>query len=238
MRFTKRTDLLIIAAAGLSRRMGVLFKAVPKQFMPSIGKSLLYWSLLPFTEVSSIAHCVVLLPTGVKGAQVPSLPFPVTFAQGGASRQESIWKGLQCAVSMKPEPAWVWIHDAARPALPVSLVQRMEEAKSLSREEEGIVPLFPVVDALKRVDEQSGIVSVERDGIMLAQTPQLFPLGLLRKAHQLAKEKGWQGRDDAELFERAGFPLRQVMGEQSNIKVTYAEDLELIEGILRSRRVL
>ncbi|MBI4042113.1 MAG: 2-C-methyl-D-erythritol 4-phosphate cytidylyltransferase [Deltaproteobacteria bacterium] len=231
----KKTDLLIIAAAGSSHRIGSNAVTAPKQFAVCAGKPLLYWALLPFTEISSIAHCIVLLPTGVKGAELLSLPFPVTFAEGGASRQESIWKGLQCALSMKLEPASVWIHDAARPALPASLVRRMEEAKSLSRGDDGIVPLLPVVSALKRVDEQSGMVSVEREGLMLAQTPQLFPFGLLRKAHQLAKEKGWHVHDDAELFERAGLPLRQVMGEQSNIKVTYAEDLELIGEILRSR---
>ncbi len=158
------------------------------------------------------------------------------------------------------ELSTVLIHDAARPIVAEGLIGALlacvrgvagplatgggvfgEKARGGDPEPHlprGAAPVVPLGDTLKRVDELSGAVgrimgTVDRDGLWRVQTPQAFPLGPLLHAHRVARDAGHGVTDDAMLFEWLGWPVAATAGSALGIKITYPEDLALLEGWLR-----
>ncbi|MEO0087866.1 MAG: 2-C-methyl-D-erythritol 4-phosphate cytidylyltransferase, partial [candidate division WOR-3 bacterium] len=87
-------------------------------------------------------------------------------------------------------------------------------------------------DTLKTVFHNQVFATLDREHIYRIQTPQFFEIKLLKKAYRLAKEKRWQGTDDAFFLEKVGFPVYLFKGEKRNLKITTREDLELIKNLL------
>ena len=142
---------------------------------------------------------------------------------GGAERQASVKNGLE-ALGLDPR-AWVAIHDGVRPILPRQLLDALFAARSGA---DALIPALPSVDTLKRVDESGHITAtVDRRPIWRAQTPQIFRYGLILEAHRQAASQGYQGTDDAALLEWQGIPVRVVLGDERNIKITRPEDMAL-----------
>ncbi|KAE8415510.1 YgbB family-domain-containing protein [Aspergillus pseudocaelatus] len=155
---------------------------------------------------------------------------------GGGTRQASALEGLKLLSSLEQPPSHVLIHDAARPFISSSLLDKIRDGM---REEPniGIILAIPVSDTLKSVDE-SGFISrtVPRSGLYRAQTPQAFSLANALRVHeQLASDKNVEYTDDASLFEAAGLPVRVIQGEERNMKLTYATDFEQAEQILQAK---
>ena len=150
---------------------------------------------------------------------------PVILATGGDERQYSVANALKV---LPRDCDAVLVHDTARPFASSGLVARVAEA--LAQGAEAVIPGVPVVDTIKRVDE-AGIAQETPDRVCLraVQTPQGFSLPLLREAHARAAAGGFVGTDDAQLVERMGGKVLVVRGEEGNVKITTAGDVQLLQ---------
>ena len=152
---------------------------------------------------------------------------PVQLIQGGATRQESVYNGLQ---GLPTEAEQVLIHDGARCLATPELLDRCAEA---IRHCPGLIAAVPVKDTIKVVDETGLIQSTpDRRQLWAAQTPQAFDVQLLKQCHAEGRRQGWEVTDDAALFEKCGLSVRIVEGEETNLKLTTPVDLAIAEFIL------
>ncbi len=145
---------------------------------------------------------------------------------GGRNRQESMARALAAS---NPAHELVLVHDAARPFFPFAAVR---EALHAARTVGAAVLAVPVPDTIKQVDDNRRVITtVDRDGLWLAQTPQVLRRDLLEEALGAARERGTQERDDVALLERLGQPVAVVLGSPANIKITTQADLEIAEAL-------
>jgi 2-C-methyl-D-erythritol 4-phosphate cytidylyltransferase len=155
----------------------------------------------------------------------------VQFIQGGATRQASVYCGLQ---GLPADAKHVLIHDGARCLVTPNLFER---CGAMLESCDGLIAAIPVKDTIKVVDPTTQIIeqTPDRSNLWAAQTPQGFEVETLRRCHQEGIQKGWEVTDDAALFEQCGLPVRIVMGEETNLKVTTPVDLTIAEFILKQR---
>ena len=224
---------LLIVAAGSGRRMG---SERNKLLLPLEGRPLLAWTLEAALASRSIEWIGLVgqerdrqdIEAIVASFQAPK---PVQWVQGGDSRQASVANGLT-ALPVRAEH--VLIHDGARCLAEPELFDRC--SRSLLSTGEALIAATPVVDTIKQVDGQQCIVHTPpRAALWAAQTPQGFPVEQLRQAHRRALDEGWEGTDDAALFERLGWPVRVLEASGANLKITTPLDLELAAALLRRR---
>ena len=216
----------IVLAAGRGERMD---SAIPKALMPFDGATVVARAVQRAAAAPSITGVIVVAPAGfedpvreaVEGFAVDEV------VAGGPTRQASVVAGL-AAVAAGVER--ILCHDAARPLASSDLFTRTLEALEGW---DGVVPVLRVVDTIKRVQDGTVEGTEPRDGLALAQTPQAFRAGALRDAHERAAADGFEGSDDALLLERAGYRVRAIEGERTNLKITTAEDVRLAEALAR-----
>jgi 2-C-methyl-D-erythritol 4-phosphate cytidylyltransferase len=203
----------------------------PKQYLPLRGRALREWSLAPFLDAGWIDGVVLVLPKGdTDFAKLALAGHPKIFAvTGGAARADSVLAGLQ-AVSERSAaldaPVFVLVHDAARPCLTVDDVESLRDEAS---DEDGGLLAVPVTDVLKQEEKEHSLRTAAHTDLWRAQTPQLFRLDLLRAALEKALAGGKALGDEAAAMELSGFKPLLVRGRESNLKVTYPEDLPLAE---------
>jgi 2-C-methyl-D-erythritol 4-phosphate cytidylyltransferase len=155
---------------------------------------------------------------------------PVELIQGGSTRQESVYNGLQ---ALPDSAQQVLIHDGARCLATPNLFNSCAEA---IRHCPGLIAAVPVKDTIKVVDENGIIQSTpDRRQLWAAQTPQGFDVKLLKNCHAEGVRQGWEVTDDAALFEKCGYPVQIVEGEETNLKLTTPQDLAIAEFILKTR---
>ncbi len=220
----------IVVAAGAGERMGVSLR---KQYLNLEGMPILVRSLNLFLEHSAIGEVVAVIPPG-EGEVVRVLlqpwgdPQRVRLVEGGATRQESVGRGLGV---LAPGGELVCIHDAARPLASVDLLEALLRA---ALKYGAAVPLIPLGDTLKEVGEDGFIVTTpSREKFGLAQTPQVFRRQVIARAYREAAAKGVAATDDASLVEWCGETVRAVPGEFSNVKITTPRDLMLASLLLK-----
>ena len=234
---------LLIPAAGMGRRMGSEFatrglRKRNKLLLELLEKPLLAWSLLAASNSVSIKWI------GIMGQPADFAEFkhilqqldlnkPVELIVGGATRQESVYNGLQ---ALPDQATQVLIHDGARCLATPELFDRCSEALQTCQ---GLIAAVPVKDTIKVVNQQEIIIDTpDRSNLWAAQTPQGFEVEILKRCHAQGKELGWQVTDDAALFEKCSLPVKIVLGEETNLKVTTPVDLAIAEFILRQRNPL
>ncbi|MBN2112736.1 MAG: 2-C-methyl-D-erythritol 4-phosphate cytidylyltransferase [Acidimicrobiia bacterium] len=144
---------------------------------------------------------------------------------GGARRRDSVWAGL---AALPASACHVLIHDAARPLASADLVRRVID-RLLVGGVDAVVPVVPVRDTLKRVEDGWVVRTVDRRDLVAAQTPQGFKVEVLRAAHRTGDD---DAGDDAVMVEWIGGSVACVEGEVANLKVTYPGDLALAEAWL------
>ena len=218
----------VVASAGGGARMGL---GKPKQYLPLGNRALLEWSLAPFLDAGWIDGVVLALPKGdTDYARLPIARHPkIVTVTGGATRADSVLAGLQAVTErslMLDAPVYVLVHDAARPCLTVDDVETLRDEAS---DEQGGLLAVPVTDVLKQEEKECSARTVDHGALWRAQTPQLFRLDLLRSALEQAIAKGKPLGDEAAAMELAGYKPMLVRGRESNLKVTYPEDLPLAE---------
>ena len=125
---------------------------------------------------------------------------------------------------------FVLVHDAARPLATATLVRRVLAA---AMETGAAFPAISPRDAVKRVEGNRLVESLDRSLIVLAQTPQGFAYDLLARAHREAADAGLVGDDDAQLVAATGHAVMVVPGEPANLKLTTPEDMEVVEALIR-----
>ena len=240
----------ILPAAGLGTRMaGPPSKhptdkdpssgTPPKQFLSLDGVPILIHSLRAFDAVEGMtAMYVAVRSTEVERvtAQVDEYGFAgrVKVVEGGDNRQESVAHAL-AALPAAPDDI-VLVHDAVRPLIDTATIERTIHAVL---EHGAAIAGMPAVDTIKQVERTAhGALitsTIPREFVVLAQTPQGFRYGLLRRAFAEATADGFVGTDEASLMERAGLPVSVVPGSQVNLKITQPGDLELAEFYLHQR---
>lgn len=220
--------MAILVAAGRGERMGA---GRPKAFLGLAGETLLLRSARAFEVAPSVERIVAVVPLAeVDGAatSLASLSKPVDVVAGGERRQDSVLEGLKRA----PDgfEGIVLVHDAARPLVDADLV----EAVCRAAEETGAaLPLLPVVDTVKRVEDGRVTGTLDREALGVAQTPQGFRFALLVRAYEAAFRERLTLTDEAMAVERLGEPVAAVPGSARNRKITTPEDLAWAEGVVR-----
>jgi 2-C-methyl-D-erythritol 4-phosphate cytidylyltransferase len=170
---------------------------------------------------------IVVLPPDLDAPQdVVSEP-GIAFVVGGETRQESVANALRLVTSRR-----VVVHDAARPLADQSLLERVLAALDGV---DGVIPAIPMDETIKRVSEGRSLETVDRSSLWRAQTPSAFRTEALRKAHERAAAEGFVGTDEGQLLERYGGSVAIVQGSRMNIKVTYPEDLGLVQALLKEQ---
>jgi len=216
----------LVVAAGRGERFG---GAQPKQYMPLAGRPLLHHSLSALARHPSITGVRAVIQMADRdlydqAAEGLGLLEPVA---GGASRQESVRRGLESLEDLAPDR--VLIHDGARPLLPADVIDRVLGALDQTP---GAIAALPVTDTLKREHGGRIVGTLPRDGLWQAQTPQGFHYPAILAAHGAAV--GAALTDDAAVAEQAGLPVSLVPGSPRNLKVTTPEDLVRAESMLAS----
>lgn len=223
---------LLIPAAGMGRRMG---SNRNKLLLKLLDKPLLTWTLeaaqaSPSIEWVGIIGQPVDFPDFKEMITMVSLTKPVELIQGGETRQESVYNGLQ---ALPADAKQVLIHDGARCLATPDLFERCGQALETCS---GLIAAIPVKDTIKVVDN-TGLIqdTPDRKQLWAAQTPQGFDVKLLKECHEQGRQQGWEVTDDAALFEKCGLPVQIVEGEETNLKVTTPVDLSVAEFILKDR---
>lgn len=218
-----RITALIVAAGSGSR----LAAPVPKAFLDLGGRPLLAWSLAVFQAHPSIDRIVLLAPEArLEEARRIAAGFPKVAAvePGGARRQDTVSAGLRSAGPGAKEDI-VLVHDAARPFVTAPLIDRVVEA---ARRTGAAIPGVPPVDTVRSIASGRTIRLLDRNDLVLVQTPQGFRADLLARAY--AGEAG-DVTDDAALVERLGLPVEVVPGDPDNFKITGPADLERARSV-------
>lgn len=215
----------LIPAAGVGARMEA---GSPKQYLAIAGKPMLRHALDAFLASPLIAHTYVVVSAddGVIDAVVPEHGVTVLRC-GGATRMESILNGLHAVHGCIDAHDQVLVHDAARPGLTPALIEKL--ITEVGDHAAGGLLALPVVDTVKRAGPGSlSAQTVSRDGLWLAQTPQMFSYALLHQA--LSEAPDPQAiTDDASAVEALGLAPKLVEGHPRNLKVTLPRDIHTAE---------
>jgi 2-C-methyl-D-erythritol 4-phosphate cytidylyltransferase / 2-C-methyl-D-erythritol 2,4-cyclodiphosphate synthase len=228
----------VVPAAGRGARFEAAQANGPKQYARLAGATVLEWSLSALLREPRIAGIVIAL--AADDAWWPAVAASLTGSKidttiGGASRQESVMRGLEALQGRAEADDWVMVHDAARPCLTsadlAALIDAVEACEASAVD--GAVLASPVHDTVKRERGGIAVETVDRSGLWRALTPQVFGYARLARALKEVAASGLAVTDDAQAMERLGLRARLVRGSPFNIKVTTASDLVMAESILR-----
>jgi len=229
-----RQIIAVILAAGSGTRMG---SETAKQFMDLCGRPLLAVTLNHFQRCNLVDRIVLVVPPEhieyCRSEIVDRFTFNKVYkiVPGGERRQDSVRNGLE---AINHPCNLVLIHDGVRPLMSNGLLERLIEAAQGCK---AVITGLPVKESVKEVDSTARVLrSIDRRGVYLIQTPQIFRLGDIKLAHKKAVEHGWEdATDDAFLVEKLGIPVTIIQGEEDNIKVTTPRDLEIARLLLSKR---
>lgn len=247
----------MIVAAGRGSRFGT---SVPKQYLVINEQTLLQLSVARLATSAYINECLLIIAADDTTAQTLDFKLPVSYAQGGCERWQSVDSGVATITCMgADDDDLILIHDAARPAVPTADIERVIKAAML--EPYGAILATPVADTLKLAQIQPlnhkvmstailddhltaastdkcsyAQLTIDRKGMWQAQTPQVFRLGQLRQALSYVATHKLEITDEASAFEQLDLPIRLVSGSRQNIKLTYPDDALLIVALLTAQR--
>jgi 2-C-methyl-D-erythritol 4-phosphate cytidylyltransferase len=220
------SKVAVIVAGGVGLRMGA---STPKQFLELEGKSLLTRTVETFLQSYSDMRVVLVLPEShlelgrdicktINGAE------RILFVPGGETRFHSVQNGLRQIKDL----SIVFVHDAVRCLLSVSLIQRCyEQAIRLG----SAIPVIPSTDSIRLVEGESSH-SIARSSVRLVQTPQTFRSEILLPAYEATYMADFT--DEASVVEFSGERVHLIDGEQHNIKITGPMDLLVARAYLRT----
>lgn len=227
----------LVPAAGRGERVGA---GVAKQYLPLAGRPMIAWTLT-----------ALLRETWIDAVHVVTAPSDTTFQTnehlvilvsqhaerlhchpvGGQSRGETVSNGLDRMQA--GEGLWVMVHDAARPGIPSSSLQALRGV--IESGASGALLATRVADTVKRqVDGNLPLVreTIDRTGLWLAQTPQVFRARELKRGLQAAHQDGIAVTDESSAMEHINVPVTLVPGHWRNLKVTTPDDLAMMQTIL------
>ncbi len=224
----------VVPAGGTGSRLGA---QVPKQYLLLGGQTMIERSVAALSCARWIEQVVVVAAPGdPQAARLFAGQTRVhVLARGGATRRDSVLAGVNYllgSISARLND-WVLVHDAARPAVSPAALERLKT--TVAGCSGGGLLALPVADTVKRAHPEVPAIpgervaaTVDRQGLWLAQTPQMFRLGALARALARFPEV----TDEASAMEAAGEPVRLVEGDRMNFKVTTPDDLDLMRRLL------
>ncbi|MCI4453865.1 MAG: 2-C-methyl-D-erythritol 4-phosphate cytidylyltransferase [Thermodesulfobacterium sp.] len=221
----------ILACGGRGERFG---GDLPKQFLPLAGLPIYLHSLFLFEKHLKIDKIVIVCPKDyverVEGeVKEHTLTKVFSIVHGGETRQESVSNGVKASPF---DTRYFLVHDAVRPCLTQSLLDRVIERML---EKGAVIPVIPCSDALVRVEEEKVVTPVDRTSLYLVQTPQGIKAEYLRACLKRAEKEGKVFPDEGSLLHFYGYEVFTVPGEITNLKVTYPQDFELAEILIKSK---
>ncbi|WEK52732.1 MAG: bifunctional 2-C-methyl-D-erythritol 4-phosphate cytidylyltransferase/2-C-methyl-D-erythritol 2,4-cyclodiphosphate synthase [Candidatus Kaistia colombiensis] len=224
----------LIVAAGRGVRAG---GEMPKQYRKLAGQTILRRTASRFLSHPRIDDVLVVIhadDAALYEAAVGDETGLLPFVTGGATRQESVRRGLEALAARGV--THVLVHDAVRPFASPALIDRVIDGLAAS---DAVLAASPVTDTLKRADARLVVDgTVAREDLYAAETPQAFRLATILDAHRLAATASEPFTDDAGIAEWAGIPVKIVLGERTNIKLTLPEDIDVADTRLRMEEVL
>ncbi len=208
----------------------------PKQLLTLDETPIVIHTIRKFDASGVIDHIVVIAPresVDEVRALVAAAGFrkSVVVVEGGERRQDSVAIGLK---HLRPDTTIVAVHDAVRPFVSLEEI----ESVVLEAERRGAAILaIPIVDTVKQVERELIELTLTREHLVLAQTPQVFRLEVLKKAFESARKDEYYGTDESSLVERMGHPVSIVRGSERNIKITRPSDLTLARAFLDEEKL-
>jgi len=202
----------------------------PKQYLLCAGMPVLLHTLALFNSIEECERIVLATDNEARVRELLStygLHIPLDIVPGGARRQDSV----RHAIDLIDDDCLVLVHDVARPCISV---RHVREVAGAAAEYGAALLAIPARDTLKLVRDGMVAATLDRSSIWQAQTPQAARASLFRQAFADSAYGDISVTDDAGLLERAGIPVRVVMGDSTNIKITEAEDLAIAEAILNA----
>lgn len=224
-----RQIIAILPAAGIGSRMRV---DKPKQYLKILDKTILEHTLTVMLTHSAVTQIILAVNRGDPYiANIALIGHPkIQTIIGGETRAESVFNGLKV---IDEKNTWVLVHDAARPCLTHSDIDKLLAVN----DDQGAILAIPVTDTIKRATADQQILQTEdRTQLWQAQTPQFFRADLLKHALMQAFTQKVNVTDEASAMELAGFRPHLIVGRSDNLKVTRPEDLALAEFYLSKRK--
>ena len=221
----------IIVAGGTGTRMG---SATPKQFLLLNDKPVLYYTIQTFLEAYDDLQVVLVLPDEYTdmGREIIDAWFEydrIRITSGGETRFHSVKNGLK----LVEQDAIVFVHDAVRCMVTTDLIQRCYEN---ALETGSAVPVIRSRDSLRLLnEEENDNQALDRNRIVLVQTPQTFHSRILQPAFEIDFKERFT--DEATVVEAFGLKISLVEGEEHNFKITRPFDLLMAEHLLKIRDV-
>jgi 2-C-methyl-D-erythritol 4-phosphate cytidylyltransferase len=219
---------VIIPASG----SGIRFAGnTPKQFFRIEGKELIVHTLNKFNSIQSIDSIIIstkkiFFDKLIKVVFENSVGKVTKIVEGGKRRMDSVYNSLMNLNCKKND--YIIIHDAVRPFVSKDLIQRLiKETKKFN----SVIPGMLINDTVKRTDKKLIVKNtIPRENLYCIQTPQVFRYDILVKSFEKAYRDNYIGTDEAAIVEYAGYKIKLIEGEASNIKITVKEDLKYFKN--------
>ncbi|TKB98355.1 2-C-methyl-D-erythritol 4-phosphate cytidylyltransferase [Pedobacter cryotolerans] len=216
----------IIVAGGSGTRMQT---TIAKQFLLLKNKPVLMHTLLAFANSSYKPQLILVLNANLVSywdelCLKHNFDLPHLVIAGGDQRFHSVRNGLMAI----KDDGIIAIHDAVRPLVSHKLI---DNAYQTAQELGNAIAAIKPSDSVRKLLSKTNSEIVNRDELVLVQTPQTFHINQLRTAYQQHYEPTFT--DDASVVERAGFKINLIEGERNNFKITYQEDLELANFLIK-----
>ncbi|WP_375644921.1 MULTISPECIES: bifunctional 2-C-methyl-D-erythritol 4-phosphate cytidylyltransferase/2-C-methyl-D-erythritol 2,4-cyclodiphosphate synthase [unclassified Bartonella] len=223
----------IILAAGRGERAGSPHK-IPKQYRLLGQKPIIYHTVHCFLQHPAITTIILVIhpeDRQICEQAIGDFKERLIIVEGGRTRQISTLHGLQALKKFNPQ--YVHIHDGARPFIENKLLDNIHNTIT---PQEGVLPVLPISDTLKRINNQHVLETIPRTHLYSAQTPQCFPFEHILAAHKQAKQAcKKEFTDDSAIAEWFGIPMRTVPGDPNNIKITWHEDFNTAHLYLQKK---
>lgn len=218
----------VIVAGGSGSRMGA---DLPKQFMLLNDKPVLNYTLNTFLKAYDDLQVILVLPVGYTdmGQEIIDAWFDkerIRITAGGDTRFQSVKNGLQ----LTEDESIIFVHDGVRCLLTKDLIYRCYDQALKTG---SAIPVIASLDSV-RLKSEDGNDAVERNKVLLVQTPQTFHGKILRSAYQIDYKDKFT--DEASVVEAYGMKVTLVEGEEENIKITRPMDMMIAEKILSDRK--
>ena len=231
---------VVIPAAGAGTRMqkSGIANALPKQYLPLAGKPIISHTIQVFFNHPRIASIHLALHPDDEFWRSLTLETASKLKlhyTGGKSRSETVLNTLN--VLDVAEDDWILVHDAARPGLTLVLLDNLLNA--LENDAVGGLLALPLADTLKLADAENRVEkTIPRTDLWQAQTPQMFKYGILKHALQTNIHAASRPAftDEAEAIEAQGLQPKLVQGELRHLKVTYPQDLTILEALFKQEQ--
>ncbi|MBS1493049.1 MAG: 2-C-methyl-D-erythritol 4-phosphate cytidylyltransferase [Bacteroidetes bacterium] len=218
--------ILIIPASGSGIRFG---SKIPKQFLKIDGKEIIAHTIERFHSLKIIDEIYIAAQADnfdklKKIISKNNFTKVKSIVEGGETRQASVFNALNVIECEKNDI--IMVHDAVRPFLSKKLIVSLIDECHKSG---GVIPGIKISDTVKRTDEKQFIQkTLSRENLWTVQTPQVFRCDIIKNSLAKAVAKNFVGTDEAAVVEFAGYPVKIIPGEKTNIKITVKEDMKFL----------